>query len=56
MGDKLCDVILQQTTWVSATIPDQSVLKVIGLNYVPDSAVEPQSTRGLGKECTMAYP
>jgi hypothetical protein len=56
IGEKHCDVIMQQTTWVSATIPSQSVLKVSGLNYVPDLAVEPRSTRGLGKECTVAYP
>jgi hypothetical protein len=23
IGDKLCDVILQQTTWLSMTTPDQ---------------------------------
>jgi hypothetical protein len=41
---------------VSVTIPSQSVLKVSGLNYVPDLAVETRSARGQGKECTGTYP
>jgi hypothetical protein len=44
VGDILGDVILQNTTWVSTTTPDQSVLKGRGLNYVPSSVDEQQRT------------
>jgi hypothetical protein len=33
VGDILGDVILQNTTWVSATTPGQSVLRGRGYNY-----------------------
>jgi hypothetical protein len=56
VGDILGDVILQNTTWVSTTTPDQSVLKGRGLNYIPGSADEPWRTRELGKEWKATYP
>jgi hypothetical protein len=56
VGDILGDVILQNATWVSATTPDQSVLKGRGLNYIPGSADESRRTRELGKECKAAHP
>jgi hypothetical protein len=56
VGDILGDVILQNTTWVSVTTPDQSVLKGSGLNYISGSADEPRRTPELSKECNAAYP
>jgi hypothetical protein len=56
VADILGDAILQNTTWVSMTTPDQSVLKGRGLNYVLGSADEPRRTQELGKECKAAYP